>query len=502
MTLLSATGLSKSYAGVPALKAADLMLEAGQVHALMGENGAGKSTLIRILAGVERADAGRVQIDGRAAVIGSALAAHRLGLRFIHQELNIVPGLPVAENLLLGRAYPRRFGVLINWRAVREQALKALHSLGLDHIDPGAAMARISAGDRMLVKIASTFADSSGAPARIYVMDEPAAALTGAESERLFALIATLRLRGCAILYVSHRMDEVMRLADRISVLRDGDMVACLTRAAASRSGLIALMTGRTLQETVPVTPAAQSLDVALSVEGLTAGPLRDISFNLHRGEILGVTGLAGSGYGDLLGGLMAIHGRASGTLRLNGRPVSHRNPAGAWRNGFAFVPRERRAQGLILNRAISDNITLPHLRALSRWGVWLHRRLERACASGLASRMRVKSAGLGQPVWRLSGGNQQKVMFARAVAGAPAVLLLDEPTRGVDVAAKFDLYALLRELAASGLPVIVASSDLTELTGLASRILVIRAGRLAQTLSTTGLSQEALLAHCYGAPA
>ncbi len=496
--LLSAGPLSKSYNGVAALSGAALDVRAGEVHALMGENGAGKSTLIKILAGVVMADAGTVRVEDVTISLTSPLEAERAGLRFVHQELNIVPQLTVAENLFLGRPYPTRLGAFIDWSKVAAEAKAALAVLGISHIGPSAKMAKLSTGDRMLVKIASAFMGGEDVQPKLYIMDEPTAALSGAESERLFAVIAALKARGCGILYVSHRMDEVMRICSRVTVMRDGQTVTTMDVGSTSRNEIIELMTGRTIADAYPARTSPVGDGIALSVKGFGNGPLKDLSFGLRKGEILGIAGLAGSGQGALLRQLMGIEGMGE-RLSVAGETLYAASPSQAWQNGFAFVPRERRTEGLMLSHSVSDNVTLPHLGRINRLRVLLNRKAERTESQALASRVRLKSTGMRQPVGQLSGGNQQKVMFARAVAGSPQLLLLDEPTRGVDVGAKHDIYVLLRELSASGVSMLIASSDLPELIGMTDRVLVLRNGRQAALADTADLTQQALLSLCYG---
>ncbi len=496
MALLALSGLAKAYGGVPALRHASLELRAGEVHALMGENGAGKSTLIKILAGAVTPDAGEIRLDGRPVAIASPAGANALGIRFIHQELNIVPQLSVAENLFLSRAMPRRFGGFVDWRRLYARAAQALAELGITGIDPRTAMARLSSGDRMLVKIASAFFDDGGAPARIHVMDEPTAALSGAECERLFAIIAALKQKGCGILFVSHRMDEVMRICDRVTVLRDGENRASLETSATSRAEIIELMTGRAVIEDHSARPRARG-KVALSLRGFGDDFLRDITFSLHEGEVLGLAGLQGSGQGRLL--KLLTGGPHDGVALLGGKRLHAREPADAWSARIAYVPRERRAEGLVLSQSIIENATLPHLGRFRRFGAFLDARREAADVGAIARRVRLKSAGLRQPAWQLSGGNQQKVVFARAMMGSPALVLLDEPTRGVDVGAKFDIHELLRELSASGAAVLLASSDFPELLALSDRIAVMRQGRIARIVDADGMTPHGLLALCYG---
>jgi ABC-type sugar transport system ATPase subunit len=494
MALLEVSHLRKAYGGAVALRDASLTVEAGETLALMGENGAGKSTLIKILAGAVAPDGGEIRLDGRAARFASPGDAHRQGLRFIHQELNVAPAMSVAENIFLGRDYPTRFG-LIDWRALHTRARAGLEALGVTHIAPETRLSRLSVGDRMLTKIAAAFLDDAQAPARLFVMDEPTAALAGAESQRLFGVIGELKRRGCGIIYVSHRLDEVLTLADRIAVLRDGESRATLTAQDATKAALIEAMTGRGSFESA--TTAGAPGRVLLSASGLTAPGLRDVCFELRAGEILGCVGLAGAGHEQLLNAL--VGGATAGQIAIDGAPRRLREPADAWRHGLALAPRERRAEGLLLMQDIAANVALPHLRRLARLATFLNRRAETKQAVEMGARVRLKSTGPRQKTRQLSGGNQQKVMFARAVSGSPLALLLDEPTRGVDVGAKFDIYTLLHELAASGVAALAISSDHEEILALCTRIAIFRDGRLVETLANAGLTTQSLLQACYG---
>lgn len=495
MPELILSALQKSFGAVKALNGAALSVRGGEVHALMGENGAGKSTLIRILAGLDRQDGGEIALDGRPLTLGDPQAAEAAGFRFLHQELQLVPGLDVAENMHLSRPYPRSFG-LVDWGALRRAARQALDRLGVGHIDPRAAMGDLGPGDQMLVRIAATLLPSRTEP-WLYVMDEPTAALTGAEAERLFTAIVALKARGAAVLYVSHRMEEVMRLADRITVLRDGAHVATRARQETTRDQIIRDMTGRDLRDLFPPR-AGQPGPTVLQVRDLTAGVLHDIGLDLRAGEVLGIAGLSGAGRGVLLRALIGAVPRM-GEVMLNGEPLAE-TPADTWAQGLAYVPRERRTEGLMPARALSETIALPHLTALSDHG-FLNRPRERALVARLSADVRLKASGPAQPCAELSGGNQQKVLFARALAGRPRVLLLDEPTRGVDVGAKFDIYALIRSLAEEGMAVIVVSSDLPELIGLSDRIAVLHSGRMTALLPSDGLTEADLLSACYLEP-
>ncbi|HCQ66843.1 MAG TPA: sugar ABC transporter ATP-binding protein [Rhodobacteraceae bacterium] len=494
---LDLKNVSRRFGAVQALDDVSISLRSGEVHALMGENGAGKSTLIRILAGLDRPDTGNLVLDGGMLGAASPGAMRAAGLRFIHQELHAVRGLSVAENMFLDRPYPRRMG-LVNWRALNRAAAAALSRLGLDRLNPRAPMSELGAGDQMLVRIAGTLVGGDAIPPWLYVMDEPTAALTSEESERLFSVIGELVGQGAGVLYVSHRMPEVLRLADRVSVLRDGQHVSTRPLGETGQARIIEEMTGRDLSGLFPPhldtdTPGA----IVLEIEQLSAGALRGASFELHAGEVLGVAGVAGSGRGALLRALLGEVPRRSGRARLDGRPLG-RNPAQVWAGGIGYVPRERRSQGLMLRRAIAENIVLPHLGALARGRFFLNHRGQRRVAQDLGEQVRLKAASVTQACEELSGGNQQKVLFARALGGNPRVLLLDEPTRGVDIGARFELYRLIRQMTAHGLAVIVASSDLPELLGLSNRIAVMRDGELAEIVYAEGLTEAGLLARFY----
>ena len=468
--------LTKAYAGVTALGGVSLTLGKGRVHAVMGENGAGKSTLIKLISGVIRADAGWVEKDGTRLTLTSPADAMAAGFRVIHQELNIVPQVSVAENILLGHPVPRRMGVLIDWKALHARARSALEALGASHIPTTAMAGDLGRGDRMLMRIATALV--AGTEASLYVLDEPTAALTAAESALLFQVIARLRDRGAAVLYVSHRMDEVMRICDDITVLRDGRLVSSGTVADTTKAAVIRDMTGRVVCDSYPARTTAVGAPL-VQVERVATKTLSGLDFTLHAGEIIGLTGLGEAGQRDVLRLLLGLGRVTSGRLRFAGGPLP-RSPKAAWARGIALIPGERRAEALALEMPVRANAMLPHLMG------WRARPgLESTVTTDFATRVGLKSTGPEQPVGELSGGNQQKVVFARALIGNPRLLLLEEPTRGVDVGARAEIYALIRAASARGCAVLIASTDLGEVAGLCDRTIVMAGGRQADILGT-----------------
>lgn len=493
MTCLKFQKMSKAYAGVPALDDVSLQLKGGRVHALMGENGAGKSTLIKLIAGVLRADAMTVERDGAVVPLASTQDAHAAGFRFIHQELNIVAQISVAENILLGHRTPRRFGIAVDWRALRAKARAALEDLGAGHIDVRALAGDLPAGEKMLIKIAAALVGDGDEPS-LYVLDEPTAALTGEESAMLFDVIARLKGQGAAVLYVSHRMDEVLRICDDVTVLRDGRHVSTGPVAGTSKAAIIHDMTGRDVADAYPARIGPVGALVIARVREATTRHLSGLTFDLHEGEILGVTGLSEAGQSQLLKMFLGQERVTSGDARLLDAALP-RSPSAAWKRGVAYIPRERRAEALMLDMAIRSNIVLPHLGA---YGALANKRAEARDCRALAEQTRLKYDGPDQPVGQLSGGNQQKVVFARALHGTPRLLLLDEPTRGVDVGAKYDIYTLVRALSDQGCPVILTSTDLPEILGMCDRILVLQDGQQAHLLDRGALQTSDLLVHFY----
>jgi rhamnose transport system ATP-binding protein len=476
--LLAATGITKFFAGVRALSDVTFDVRAGEVHALVGENGAGKSTLIKILTGAETPDAGALAVAGHAVGQMTPATSRALGIAAIYQQPALFPHLTVAENisLALERPSPWRW---IDWRARRARTTQLLERIGA-RIAPDQLAASLSLPEQQLVEIAKAV----GSRARVLVMDEPTAALTGREVDRLFEVVRQLRDDGAGIVYVSHRLEEVCALADRVTVLRDGETIDTLPRDRVTTPTLIHLMVGRELSAVFAkreVTPG----DVALDVRGLTshAAGVRDVSLTIRRGEIVGLAGLVGAGRTQLAETLFGLTPADRGSIVLEGQPLRVTSPAVAIAAGIAYLPEDRRQHGVILHMSVAANASLASLDQVSRHGL-IRTPLERALAQQYVDRLRIKTASLGAETGSLSGGNQQKVALARWLATKPAVLLLDEPTQGVDVGAKAEIHRLMQDLVERGLAILMISSDLQEILGMSDRIAVMRHGTIAGTLT------------------
>lgn len=486
--LLSLQDVSKRFPGVVALDGVSLDVLPGEVHAVMGENGAGKSTLMKIAAGVYRPDVGRVLVEGREVALAKPADATALGLHTVFQELTVLPNRTVAENLLIGREPVAAGGLWLDRRSMAVQAQAALDRLGVP-LDAEAPAARLSAGQRQMVEIARAAAREP----RVLVLDEPTSSLGRAEEELLFALVGRLRAMGVGIAYITHRMSEVFALSDRITVLRDGRHVVTGPTGEFTRESLIRAMVGRSVEERRHGADTAR-LPVALEVRGLARPPaVRGANLQLHAGEVLGVAGLMGAGRTELARVLAGIDQPAGGTMTLFGEPYAPRGVADAVARGVAYVSEDRKALGVVLPHSVADNIALPSLRRLARRGV-VSSRAVGALAREWMGRLGVRAASPEVAVETLSGGNQQKVALARWLAVGPRVILLDEPTRGVDVGAKAEIYGLIRRLAAEGAAVMVISSELPEVLQVSDRIVVMAQGRVAGVVSATEATEESLL--------
>jgi ribose transport system ATP-binding protein len=488
--LLEFQAISKSFFGVPVLKQVSFGVRSGHTLGLIGENGAGKSTLMNILGGALAPDGGSMHLAGRPYAPGSPDAATHAGVAFIHQELNLFPNLSIAENVFLGR-FPCRGG-LIRRRAIRDQTRALLRDVGLE-LPPDTSVERLSAGERQLVEIAKALA----AEPRLLILDEPTTSLTSRETERLFALLGRLRSRGMSMIYISHALSDVLRLCDEIVVLRDGQRVAHAARAEWTVERMIATMVGREIDQLFPKREPRVLHRLLLEVKNLQQpGIVADISFSLHAGEVLGVSGLMGSGRTELARILFGLDPLASGSIRLGGRPIESLTPRQRLASGMAFVTENRREEGLCMEASIADNLALPSVARYARGPAgWIHRpALGAALRRARTAVTLTASAHDTQPVKTLSGGNQQKVVFAKWLLTEPHVLLLDEPTRGIDVGARFEIYSLINQATDRGCGVLMISSEIEELIGMCDRILVMSRGRLKDEIRCHEFDRERIL--------
>ena len=489
--LLSASSISKSFEGVSALRRVSFDLREGEVHALVGENGAGKSTLIKIMTGAEQPDAGTLSVAGRSVPHMTPALARSLGIAVIYQQASLFPHLTVAENLALalemGSVWRR-----VDWAARRRRALELLEEAGAA-IDPGRPAGTLSMPEQQMVEIAKAI----GADARIVIMDEPTASLMDHEVERLFSVIGMLRSHGGGIVYISHRLDEVFAVSDRITILRDGETVTTCGTAAIDRSALIQQMVGRPLGEVFPTRPHAPG-EVALELRRVSnrAIGIHDVSLVVRRGEVLGVAGLVGSGRTELAETLFGLEPADDdeGEILVNGATVRIESPWAAIRLGIGYVPEDRRQHGVVPEMSMASNASLASLGAMSSRGL-IDRALERRSAEDHVARLRIKTPSTSAEVGTLSGGNQQKVALARWLSIEPGILILDEPTQGVDVGAKAEIHALIQELAGRGLAIVMISSELPEVLAMSDRVMVMHAGTVSGVLSRDEATQDRILA-------
>jgi ribose transport system ATP-binding protein len=485
--LLKMLHIVKRYPGVTALDDVSLDLNGGEVLCLVGENGAGKSTLVNILAGALRNDAGAIHIGGVRADIRSPLEAQQLGVAVIFQDFKLVPGLSVAENIVLGSEPTVRFLPFINRRKVLQRARDALAQVG-EGIDPSAPVSMLSVGERQMVEIARAISKK----ARLLAMDEPTASLSDHEIARLFKVIRRLRAEGVGIIYVSHRLKEVFEIGDRITVLRDGKVVQNCGRAGVDRAQLIRWMVGREIDQEYPKADLARG-DAILRVEHLYAPGLQDVSFELFRGEILGFAGLVGAGRTQLARALFGAVPGSSGRVLFEGRPVAPRSPHHAIREGIGLLTEDRNRLGLVLQMSVRENISLSSLSEM-KTGPFINLGAERALATRYVGELQVRPPYVDAPVEILSGGNRQKVVIARWLNTRARLLIFDEPTAGIDVGARYEIYRMINRLAASGVGVMLISSDLPELLGICDRIAIMCQGRITGVLARSEANQEKLM--------
>jgi ABC-type sugar transport system ATPase subunit len=490
MVMLRMSGITKRFPGVQALERVDFALERGEVHVLLGENGAGKSTLVKILAGALRPDEGTIHLDGSEVAIHTPRDGHALGIRIVYQDAHLIPRLTVAENVLLGRL-PRltRRLPLVDWRGAARRTQAVFDDLHIS-IDPWARITDLSAAQRQLVEIARALSEQ----ARILIMDEPTSALSAHEIESLFAIIRRLKAKGVGVIYISHRLEELAQIADRVTILRDGRCVATLRMAEASLDGLVRAMVGRELTEMYPRRETRPGEEL-LSVTGLgLRGAFTDVSLSLRRGEIVGITGLVGSGIEALAHTLFGAIQPDAGHIRIHGTQAAIPSPGAAISRHIGLVPEDRKEMGLVLKMAVQANVTLASLPLLCRRG-WLPPREEERKSRSLIQHLAIVTPSGRTQVEALSGGNQQKVVLAKWLCRASDLLLAIEPTRGVDVGAKAEIYRLLSEMVAEGAGVLLFSSDLAEVLGLSDRVLVMRHGRMVGEIPRGQASREQILA-------
>ncbi|CAN7343973.1 sugar ABC transporter ATP-binding protein [Acidovorax sp. LjRoot118] len=484
--------VTKEFGPVRVLHGVGFALQPGRVYGLLGENGAGKSTLMKILAGYESPTTGEVVVDGAVrAPGGGSRAAEAQGIVLIHQEFNLADDLTIAQNVFLGHEIKK--GLFLDDKAMREKTRQALAQVGLP-LDPDTRVKKLIVAEKQLVEIARALARN----ARLLIMDEPTATLTPGETERLFALMAELKAAGVTIIYISHKLDEVERTTDEVVVMRDGLLVAREPTASVTRRQMANLMVGRELADLFPAKLPAPAGEPIIKVRGLTVpGWAQDVDFEVRRGDILGFAGLVGAGRTELFEGLLGLRPRSAGTVELAGRPVQLKSPRDAARHGLTYLSEDRKGKGLHVHFGLRPNLTL---MALERYAnPWLNPAAEQAALRDAVQEFGIRTGSLDVRASSLSGGNQQKLALAKVLHPGPSVVVLDEPTRGVDVGAKREIYHLVQRLAAQGLAVIVISSELMELIGLCHRVAVMRAGRLQTTLEEPHLTEEELIVHATG---
>jgi inositol transport system ATP-binding protein len=481
--------ISKSFYGIPALNSVRLEAAKGEVHALMGENGAGKSTLMKILSGIYRKDEGRIYLDGKPVDIRSAKEALQLGIAMIHQELNPVRAMTVSENIYLGKEPCYRFMGVVNQKKQREQTLSLFSEMDIS-INADAALGDLSVAEIQMVEIAKAMSYDS----RIIIMDEPTSAITGKEVAKLFEIILNLKSKGVAIIYISHKMDEIFRIADSITVLRDGRYIETRPSKEFDQNTLVRLMVGRTISELFPKVNSEKG-QVTLEVESLTqSGKFQDISFKARKGEVLGFAGLMGAGRSEIMETIFGLQRADTGRIKINGKNVHIQTPADAIRYGIALITDDRQLKGLNLKMSVKDNITLVSLKNITRFNQLLLLDKENRIADEEIKKLRIKAHNKNQAVSTLSGGNQQKVVLAKWLLNNPDIIILDEPTQGIDIGAKAEIYKIISRLAEEGKTIIIVSSELLEIMGMCDRVIVLYHGRISAEFERNDFNQERII--------
>lgn len=491
--ILQLKGISKSFAGVKALKNVDFNLRPGEVHVLVGENGAGKSTLMKIIDGVYQPDGGNIMLKGKPAAISSPKEAINNGISMIHQELNAVVNMTISENIFLGRELKKRG--FLDKRTMFKESQKALEKIGIQ-LDPNERMGQLTVSQMQMVEIAKAVSYE----AKIVIMDEPTSAISDKEVQSLFKIIAWLKAEGVGIVYISHKMDEIFQLADTITVLRDGQTIVTEPASAFNQDSLIAQMVGRELNHIYPPPSERAAGEVVLEAEQLSNGAnFHNVSFQLRRGEILGIAGLMGAGRSELLETIFGMRRATGGQLVVNGKRMLFHNPRQAISKGVALLTEDRRRTGLNLKASIKHDMSIVTLKKYCRWGQFISAKRENAAVEKGIVDLGVKCHSSNQMIVNLSGGNQQKVIISRWLMQNPQILMLDEPTRGIDVGAKYEIYSIIQQFAAQGRAVLVVSSELPEIIGLCDRVLVMKEGRLMGELNKEQMDQERIMALAVG---
>ncbi|MEX3026557.1 ribose ABC transporter ATP-binding protein RbsA [Proteus sp. STS61-E] len=490
--LLELKDIDKSFPGVKALSGATLRIYPGRVMALVGENGAGKSTLMKVLTGIYKKDAGEVIYQGESCAFNGPKSSQEAGIGIIHQELNLIPELTIAENIFLGREFTRAFGA-IDWKKMYAEADKLLARLNLAY-SSHRLVSELSIGDQQMVEIAKVLSFGS----KVIIMDEPTDALTDTETESLFSVIRELRAQGCGIVYISHRLKEIFEICDDVTVLRDGQFIGEKPVASLKEDTLIEMMVGRKLEDQYPRINIPQG-KTKLNVINLSGEDVHDVSFSLHESEILGISGLMGAGRTELMKIIYGALPKTNGTVELDGKPCQIKKPAEGLEQGIVYISEDRKRDGLVLGMSVKENMSLTALRYFSRGMGVLNHKEEQLTVGDFIKLFNIKTPSMDQTIGFLSGGNQQKVAIARGLMTRPKVLILDEPTRGVDVGAKKEIYQLINKFKQEGLSIILISSEMPEVMGMSDRILVMHEGRISGEFSAHNVTQEMLMAAAVG---
>ena len=486
--ILSLNGITKEFPGVKALDDVTIHVERGTIHGLVGENGAGKSTLIKVLAGIYQPNAGEVVLEGKTCHFSSPIEARRAGISVVHQEIKLAEPLSVAENMFLGNVMMK--GGLVDWAGMRRRAQQIVDDLGMD-IDINAQVSSLTVAKKQVVEIMHAINNNS----RVLIMDEPSAVLTDRELEVMFRIVKQLRTKGITIIYISHRLDEVFDLCDNVSVLRDGQHINTLPISQVDRQGLINMMVGREMGQEYPKEPAVLG-DTILKVEHLSRGLLKDISFEVRSGKVFGISGLVGAGRTELARAILGIDKPESGKVYVRGKRVKYHTFSDAIRDGLGLIPEDRKLQGLVQIMSVKKNTTLVNMKRVIRGGV-ISSKLEEKLSQEYAKKLRVSTPSMDTEVQYLSGGNQQKVVIAKWLFQNSEILFLDEPTRGIDVGAKAEIYRLINQMVKEGKTVIMISSEMPEILGMCDRIMVMHEGRKMGELMAGEATQEKIMALC-----